>query len=41
MAEPPNALTELLWGKPPQEMYETLKAEHCYCRDGLRQPRPR
>lgn len=29
MAEPPNALTELLWGKTPAEMYEVLKKEQC------------
>src|SRR2546428_9369060 len=27
MAEPPNALTDLLWYKSPEEMYEILKRE--------------
>ncbi len=29
MAEPPNALTELLWHKTPEEMYDILKEEQC------------
>ena len=29
MAEPPNALTDLLWYKSPEEMYEILKREEC------------
>ena|SRR2546427_12411534 len=29
MAEPPNALTDLLWYKSPEEMYEILKGEEC------------
>jgi hypothetical protein len=29
MAEPPNGLTELLWYKTPEEMYDILKEKHC------------
>jgi hypothetical protein len=29
MAEPPNALTQLLLGKNPEETYEILKMEQC------------
>lgn len=29
MAEPPNALTDLLRGKTPEEIYETLETKQC------------
>ena len=38
MAEPPNALTDLLRGKPPQEMYESLKAECCLSSAAIQDP---
>lgn len=36
-AEPPNALTDLLRGKPPDEIYETLRKQHCLSPAGIEQ----
>ena len=35
MAEIPNALTDLLRRKPPDEVYETLRDAHCLSSDGI------
>jgi len=37
MAEIPNALTDLLRGKTPDEVYETLSREHCLSPVGIEQ----
>ena len=35
MAEIPNALTDLLRRKTPDEVYETLRDAHCLSSDGI------
>lgn len=37
MAEIPNALTDLLRGKTPEEIYEALYREHCLSPVGIEQ----
>ena len=37
MAEIPNALTDLLWGKTREEIYATLHMEHCLSAAGIEQ----
>ncbi len=37
MAEIPNALTDLLRGKTPDEIYDTLCQEHCLSSAGIEQ----
>ena len=37
MAEPPNALTDLLRRKTPEEMYEVLKTEQCLTPAAMRE----
>ncbi len=37
MAEIPNALTDLLRSKTPDEIYDTLSLEHCLSRAGIEQ----
>jgi len=38
MAEPPNALTDLLGGKTPQDAYEALKREQCLAAAAIQHP---